>query len=118
MLNQDSQITRWNLARPALRVAILTVLGFFCLAGCSSQNEASPAAPAPTAEVASPYEGKMVKHPSGPGDDGKVYIVQGGKKRWVINAAWFAAHGYKFPDDVREIPVTELDLIPAGDPIN
>jgi hypothetical protein len=59
----------------------------------------------------------MVKLPAGSGDDGKVYVVQEGKKRWVVNASWFASHNYKFPEDVIEIPASELAAIPVGDPI-
>lgn len=96
----------------ATRVFVLAALGLMQW-GCASQE---PAKTAPEAAV-SKYEGKVVKRPGGPGDDGKVYIVQGGKKRWVVNASWFAPHGYKFPEDVREIPAADFEAIPTGEAI-
>lgn len=105
--------------RPVLSIVLLACIALAQL-GCSGQ-EPGPDAPTPAAaeqpSAASRYEGKAVKHPSGPGDDRKAYVVQNGKKRWVVNASWFAANGYKFPDDVTEIPVADFEAIPTGDPI-
>jgi hypothetical protein len=36
-----------------------------------------------------------------------------GKKSWVVDAKWFQAHGYNWPD-VHEIPASQLDAIPVG----
>ena len=84
--------------------------------GCSAPV---PATHAPSAQTSapSPYENKMVKKPGSGPEEGKVYLVRKGVKQWVVNASWFAANGYRFPRDVREIPAAELDAIPSGEPI-
>ena len=96
--------------------------------GCGSSNDAGKAAvpvSSPAAVVAAPadnstaaaYENKLVRRPGPTAEDAKVYLVQAGKKRWVVNASWLASHGYHFPADVTEIPAPALDAIPAGDAI-
>jgi hypothetical protein len=90
----------------------------FILAGCSNSQPSQPvAATAPPAAPAGPYENVLVRRPGATPEDGKVYVVQNGKKHWVVNASWFTGHGFKFPDDVHQIPVSEFDAIPSGDPI-
>jgi hypothetical protein len=103
----------------------MTVFGIslsLLVSGCSSNppnppakeaEQSAPATPAP----ASVYENKLVRRPGTSIEDSKVYVVQNGKKRWVVNASWFAAHGYKFPDQVQQVPAADLDAIPTGDPI-
>jgi len=87
--------------------------------GCS----ATPPTPQPSASVStpavpgSPYENMLIRRPGTSAEDTKVYIVQNGRRHWVVNASWFTAHGYKFPDDVHEITVAQFEAVPAGDPI-
>ena len=65
--------------------------------------------------IAKKYEQQLVRRAGGASpEDAKVYIVIEGKKRWVTNAEWIQAHGYDWPDDVHEIPASELDAIPTG----
>ena len=92
---------------------------FLALAGASGCSSTSPDAPPSRASqvTSSAYENKLVRRPGNTAEDGKVYIVQNGKKCWVVNASWFVGHGFKFPDDVREISTAEFDAIPLGDPI-
>lgn len=85
--------------------------------GCSSPPPSPGVQARAQTQAVSPYENLIVKRPGTSSEDGKVYLVREGKKRWVVNAAWFAANGYRFPEDVREIPAAELDAIPAGEPI-
>ena len=66
---------------------------------------------------ASKWEGKLIRRPGTTAEDGKVYVVQGGKKRWVVSGAWLKEHGYKFPEEVSVIPAEELASIPDGDVI-
>jgi len=75
--------------------------------------------PKPPAEqpAVSKYEGQLVRRPGDTPEDGKVYVVQKGKKRWIINGEWIPKNGYRWPDDVRMIPASELNAIPLGDPI-
>ena len=108
------------------KFAALFVIGLgLSTFGCTS-NPSSPepvvaptVAPVATATPApvSQYEKKLVRRPGKGVEDGKVYVVQNGKKRWVVNASWFAANGYKFPAEVNEISAAELDAIPTGEPI-
>jgi len=84
----------------------------------SAESSSAPAPPAnPSTSGAGTYEGKLVRRPGGTPEDGKVYLIEKGKKRWVVNAGWFSSHGYRFPEDVEEIPASALDAIPGGDPI-
>ena len=90
------------------------------LFGCSSPAPSGPPAtpqvitPAPEA---SPLEHKMIRRIGNIPEDAKVYVVESGKKHWVVNAAWFGAHGYRFPSDMQVIPVNEFAAIPTGDSI-
>jgi hypothetical protein len=104
-------------------IAALSTVGLgLLISGCTS----GPSTPVPvTAPTAAPvatappskYENRVVRRPGNTPEDSKVYIVQNGKKRWVVNASWFAANGFKFPDSVEVITAAELDTIPTGDPI-
>jgi hypothetical protein len=84
-----------------------------------SAETATPTAPptAPPPTTASIYENKLVRRPGTAIEDGKVYLVHNGTKRWIVNTSWFASNGFKFPGDVHQIPAAELDAIPTGDPI-
>jgi hypothetical protein len=95
-------------------LAVVTVAG-----GCSN----SATKPEPAGRVAatdspvSKWEGKLIRRPGSTPEDGKVYLVQGGKKRWVVSADWLKAHGFKIPEELIVIPAEELEAIPMGDPI-
>src|ERR1041384_3928427 len=105
--------------RKNVRLACAAVLGMgltLSVAGCTSSSPSPQATEAtqPTATVPSPasiYENKLVRRPGTGPEDAKVYLVQNSKRHWVVNASWFAAHGYKFPDQVQEIPAADLDAI-------
>jgi hypothetical protein len=89
--------------------------------GCSGPEAAkkSDAKTASTNDAASKWEGALIKRPAGPSvEDGKVYLVRGGKRCWVLSVEWLKLHGYKFPDDVKEIPAEELASIPLGEEIH
>ena len=69
------------------------------------------------AVIATKYEHQLIRRPGASTEDGKVYVVIEGKKHWVTHAEWIQAHGYKWPDDVKQIPASDLDAIPSGPPI-
>jgi len=105
-----------------LTLAVLSTAIWFT-SGCGSSSDqpraVNPTGP-PTAtqsSAAAAYENKIVRRPGNTVEDGKVYLIERGKKRWVINASWLTSHGYHFPEDVMEIPATALDAIPAGEPV-
>jgi hypothetical protein len=70
-----------------------------------------------TSAPASKWEGKLVRRAGTTDEDGKVYVVQGGKKRWVVSSAWLREHAYRFPEDVSIISAEELASIPSGEAI-
>ena len=74
-------------------------------------------APSSEKSAASAYENKLVRRPGPTVEDSKVYLVRNGSKHWIVNASWCASHGFKWPDDVHEIPAADLDAIPTADPI-
>lgn len=56
----------------------------------------------------------MIPRPGKNPEDAKVYVVQGGKKHCVVDARWFATHGFRFPGDVPvPIGVFDCDPIPS-----
>jgi hypothetical protein len=103
------------------QLGVFSALCFACFtSSCGptpSPSASTPTAPSTAQNPASVYENKLVRRPGNSVEDGKVYLVQNGKKRWVVNASWLEAHGYKFPNDVHEIPTVDLDAMPSGDPI-
>jgi len=66
--------------------------------------------------VASAWEGKLVRGEGNTPEDGRVFVVRNGTKHWIVNAAWVAANGYRWPEDINVLPSADLDRIPAGDP--
>jgi hypothetical protein len=104
-----------------ISMAVLLGVPVLLLLGCSSPgpSTAAPATPevSTSAPAASPFEHKMIRRIGNTPEDAKVYVVEGGKKHWVVNADWFAAHGYRFPSDMQLIPPDQFDVIPTGDPI-
>jgi hypothetical protein len=67
--------------------------------------------------VQSEYEGKLVRREGETVEDGKVYVVRGGRRHWVIRAEWITENGFRWPDDVNVLPFGDLERIPTGDPI-
>jgi hypothetical protein len=68
-------------------------------------------------EAPNDYEGQLVRRPGSSPEDGKVYYVHNGEKRWILNGQWIASHGYKWPDDVHTIPAADLARFPEAAPI-
>ena len=62
-------------------------------------------------------EGKLVRRPGKSLEDGKVYIVCGGVKHWVIDAAWIEKNGFRWPEDIHVISAETLEQMPTGYPI-
>jgi hypothetical protein len=62
-------------------------------------------------------EGQLIRRPGALPGDIKVYLLEGGRKRWIVDPLWFQDHGYKWPDDVCTIPPEQLNAIPTGVPI-
>ena len=60
------------------------------------------------------YRGRLVYNPY---FDGPIYFVFEGSKHRGVNPEWMARHGYRWPDDVLIIPMSELATIPPGDPV-
>jgi hypothetical protein len=83
-----------------------------CYSGAPGpKTESSQTQPA----TVSPLENKMIRRPCNAPEDAKVYVVQGGKKHWIVDARGFATHAFRFPGDVL-VPVSEFDCdpIPVG----
>ncbi|MAG37732.1 MAG: hypothetical protein CL878_15965 [Dehalococcoidia bacterium] len=47
----------------------------------------------------------------------EVYLIEGGKRRWITTGAVFAARGYRW-DQVHFVSDADLGAIPLGDPIS
>ena len=47
-------------------------------------------------------------------NDGKVFVVEGGKKRWITDVATFLSRGYDWKDVV-EVEAGEMSLYPEGE---
>jgi len=61
------------------------------------------------------YEGKIVRQP--PSNRGKAdgwYWVHDGKRHWISNGGWLKENGFR-PEDVIEIPSSDLAAIPEDD---
>lgn len=66
----------------------------------------------------SPYEGQLVRRPGNAPEDIMVYIIRDGKKHWITDKRWIIQNGFRWPEDVKVIPQTDLDPIPSGEPFN
>ena len=49
----------------------------------------------------------------GGGDGGRIYLLTGGVKRWILSPDVFVAHGWRFAD-VETMAVDELDAVPTS----
>jgi hypothetical protein len=63
------------------------------------------------------FEGCLVRRPGDTPEDGKVYFVENGRKRWVTTSEWIVAKGMNWPGDVQLITAQELDDILPGPPL-
>jgi uncharacterized membrane protein len=62
---------------------------------------------------AGPYENKLVRRAGNTPEDGKVFLVRGGKRHWIIFGSWIDKHGYK-PADLMILQPEQLNSIPEG----
>jgi hypothetical protein len=93
----------------------VAVLAAGLLAACGGHDESNSTdhpTPAPSG-----YEHHLVRRTGTSGEDQKVYWVDGGKKRWVVDSAWITGHGYRWPQDVETIPAAALAALPSGEPV-
>jgi hypothetical protein len=113
----------WTAKHRTLHFAAIISCYEFGLYRCVSQNRTSKEPVATEAQIreapalASVHEAKLIRRPGNSPQDSKVYIVRNGKKQWVGKASWFAANGYHFPEEVVEIPASDLASPATGDPI-
>jgi hypothetical protein len=80
---------------------------------CDTESAVSPVG----GNVTAKYANQLVRRPGNSPEDGKVYFVTEGQKRWVLSSDWIRAHAYNWPKDVHEISAIELNAIPTGPPI-
>jgi hypothetical protein len=64
------------------------------------------------------YEGMLVRRPGASPEDGMVYIVWNGRRRWVLDVDWVRANGFRWPQDILVISPKELKVISPGPPID
>jgi hypothetical protein len=64
------------------------------------------------------YEGMLVRRPGTSPEDGMVYIVWNGRRRWVLDVDWVKANGFRWPQDIQVITHEELEAIAPGPPID
>lgn len=62
----------------------------------------------------SKWQGQLVRRPGSDLEDGKVYLIEGGQKRWVESGEWLKLHNYNIVKDVKVIPAKDLAEIPLG----
>lgn len=58
------------------------------------------------------WDGQLIRRPGSTPEDGKVFLVKDGERRWVKSGDWLKLHGYRLPDDVHVISASELAEIP------
>lgn len=93
------------------RRAAIVLLGLgLAVAGCAHETST-------TSSRSSVYENQLVRRTGNSAEDAKVYVVQNGRRRWIVFGSWIPAHGYAWPNDVHVISGEELQKIPLGQPI-
>ena len=94
---------------------VLSVCLALVLTACQDKADkpGSTAAEAPRVSAATQkYEGKIVRQPpANRGKDDGWYLVQNGKRRWIVDGAWLARNG-RNPSSVIEISSEEFAAIP------
>lgn len=98
------------------RIRTTAALSLVLLAGCAS-HDASTAGQDHATPAPSGYEHHLVRRAGSSVQDQKVYWVDGGRKRWIVDGAWITAHGYRWPQDVETIPAPALAGLPDGQPV-
>jgi hypothetical protein len=94
-------------------IAGITVL----CAGCARRDTENKQIDAFRQRVILKWQGQLVRRPGNTPEDGKVYLIEGGQKRWIDSGQWLALHGYNIVADVKVIPSEELAVIPSGEDI-
>ena len=69
------------------------------------------------AGVIQTMEGALFRGNGTTWDEQKIFIIQDGKKRWIIYGDWLARNGYAWPQDVNFVEQGVLDGVPDGEPI-
>jgi SAM-dependent methyltransferase len=59
-------------------------------------------------------EGRLIRLPDSAIDNGKVFFVERGIRRWVLSRKWLDDRGFWFPDDVIELRPELFSRIPEG----
>jgi SAM-dependent methyltransferase len=83
----------------------------------SSDQQAASTAKVTRQTFKTSFEGQLVRRPGDSPEDGKVYFVENGRKRWVTTSDWIVAKGFNWPGDVQLITAAELDAILPGPPL-
>jgi uncharacterized membrane protein len=60
-----------------------------------------------------PYENKLVKRNGSTPEDGKIFVVRGGRRHWIIFGSWVPKHGYRW-DDLQILTPEQFNTIPEG----
>ena len=114
--------TEWLKMRPSrvtgplLSLAvIISIFAAGCTSGSSTDKTAPPAESAP--EKVSSLEGRLIKQPGDSAEEGKVYVVKGGKRRWIVHGSWIAARASEFPAGVEVLSSSDVLAVPLDDPI-
>jgi uncharacterized membrane protein len=61
-----------------------------------------------------PYENKLIRRTGSTPEDGKVFVVRGGKRHWIIFSSWIVKHGYRWPGELLTLPPEQFNAIPEG----
>jgi uncharacterized membrane protein len=61
-----------------------------------------------------PYENKLIRRAGSTAEDGKVFLVRGGRRHWIIFGNWIEKHGYRWPDDLQVLTPEQFNAIPEG----
>ena len=95
------------------RCFVIVGIAVLC-AGCTRRDAESKKLAAFRQEVILRWQGQLVRRAGNTPEDGKVYLIEGGQKRWIDSGQWLTLHGYNIVEDVKVIPSEELAVIPSG----
>lgn len=68
--------------------------------------------------VIATMEGALFRGNGTTWDEQKLFIIQGGKKRWIIYGDWLERNGYAWPQNVNFVEHGVLSTVPDGEPID
>lgn len=107
------RVTRSDIPNQGLSIPVNPSPWKIQLPGCSF------GAPPPwlTEQLASKWEGQLVRPPGTLAEDVEGYVIRKGIKHRVANAAWATRHGYNWPHDVKTMCVQDLAAIPTGEDV-